>query len=222
MHPLVLVFIKGCAAYVLWWYISCIQLAHRGFWDLLNFNANTCIKPSNVGKILYVNLMVHSHCVSVFRFWSHKFWNTIYHGTWWFTYSFNYNCFRLFKKSCKPWTQPNMMTAAWYCSVGWGMCSVMEWISCSYCLGSAELLCAKWWMLSGLYIICQVSEFLIIYSTQCSYFLNFRSLKILFIIRNIQDHFIYFYIYFPDPFVDIIGKLTLGGYFTCIKIQAMS
>lgn len=60
------------------------------------------------------------------------------------------------------------------------------------------------------------------YSTQCSYFLNFRSLKILFIIRNIQDHFIYFYIYFPDPFVDIIGKLTLGGYFTCIKIQAMS
>lgn len=124
------------------------ELAHREFWVLLNFNANTCIKPSIVGKILYVN-GPQSLCVC-FRFWTHKFWNPIYHGTWWFTYSFNYNCFRLFKKSCKPWTRPNMMTAAWYCSAGWGTCSVMEWISCSFCLGSAELLCAKWWMLSGL------------------------------------------------------------------------
>lgn len=114
-------------------------------WNLMQIHVS-----NQVSWEKYYMLMVHSHCVSVFRFWSQKFWNPIYHGTWWFTYSFNYNCFRLFKKSCKPWTRPNMMTAAWYCSAGWGTCSVMEWISCSYCLGSAELLCAKWWMLSGL------------------------------------------------------------------------
>lgn len=145
-----------------WYWYSLKVVLHMSYDDIYlvfnllteNFEISWILMQIHVSNQVtwekYYMLMVHSHCVSVFRFWSQKFWNPIYHGTWWFTYSFKYNCFRLFKKSCKPWTQPNMMTAAWYCSAGWGTCSVMEWISCSCCLGSAELLYAKWWMLSGL------------------------------------------------------------------------
>lgn len=119
-----------------------------------------------LGKI-YVNGSL-SMCVC-FQFWTVSIENNLS----WFTYSFNYKCFRLFKKSCKPWTRPNMMTAAWYCSVGWGTYFVMEWICCSCYLGNAELLCAKWWMLSGL--LYYLSGFRVpdnLQHTQCSYFLN--------------------------------------------------